>query len=145
MQTSTVTEVDPFDLPEWLGTDEVTWESHAGLRAGHRVEGRLSGSGGAEDLACDLLAVDEAYPLPVVDEASRSRAHQVWQHGQVLVGTSADRLVLGVPGTRLDAELVLEALSRLAKAVGAAPDHFAARLRLGSPAPRRAGGITPDG
>ena len=140
MQTSTLAEVDPFDLPEWLGTGEVTWESHAGLRTGHHVEGHLSSEESDEQLVCDLLAVDEAYPAPVVDEASRSRAHQVWQHGQVLVGRYDERLVLGVPGTRLDAERVLEALSRLAKAVGAPPDHFAARLRLGAESPRRAGG-----
>ena len=34
-------EVDPFDLPEWLGTDEVTWTSASGLRSGHLVTGTL--------------------------------------------------------------------------------------------------------
>jgi len=138
-QTTRVTEVDPFELPDWLGTGEVTWESHAGLRTGHHVHGELHGQADEQRLACDLLAVDEAYPAPVVDEASRSRAHQAWQHGQVLVGEAGDRLVLGVPGTRFDADRVLDALSRLAKAVGASPDHFAARLRIGAEVPRRAG------
>lgn len=137
METTSLGEVDPFDLPEWLGTGEVTWESQAGLRTGHHVRGELTGVDG-ERLACDLLAVDDAYPAPVVSESTRSRAHQAWQHDQVLLVTYDDRLALGVPGTRLDAERVLEALLRLAKAVGAPPDHFAARLRLGSTSPRRA-------
>jgi hypothetical protein len=129
---SKLLEVDPFDLPDWLGTGEVTWESEAGLRSGHHVHGELRGQDAEHRLPCDLLAVDEAYPVPVVDEASRSRAHQAWQHGQVLVGESGERLVLGVPGTRFDADLVLDALSRLAKAVGASPDHYAVRLRIGA-------------
>ncbi len=140
METTRLTEVDPFDLPEWLGTGEVTWESLAGLRTGHHVRGELHGQSGDHRLSCDLLAVDEAYPAPVVDEAARSRAHQAWQHGQVLVADHDDRLVLGVPGTRFDAERVLDALSRLAKAVGASPDHFAARIRLGAAQPRRPAG-----
>ena len=140
MQTSTLAEVDPFELPEWLGTGAVTWESQAGLRTGHRVRGELWGQTEEHRLGCDLIAVDEAYPAPVVEEGSRSRAHQVWQHGQVLVAEVDQRLVLGVPGTRVDAELLLDALSRLAKAVGASPDNFAARLRIGAEAPRRAGG-----
>lgn len=131
-------EVDPFDLPEWLGTGEVTWESQAGLRTGHHVRGDLTGTSG-QRLACDLLAVDDAYPAPVVDEASRSRAHQAWQHGQVLLGEYDGRLALGVPGTHLGAELALDALGRLAKAVGASPDHYAARLLIGSPRSSRGG------
>jgi hypothetical protein len=134
---SKLAEVDPFDLPDWLGTGEVTWESEAGLRSGHHVHGELRGQDGEQRLSCDLLAVDEAYPAPVVDETSRSRAHQAWQHGQVLVGEAGERLVLGVPGTRFDAELVLDALSRLAKAVGASPDHYAVRLRIGVEGLRR--------
>lgn len=132
METSTLAEVDPFELPEWLGAGAVTWESQAGLRTGHHVRGELWGQTEDHWLACDLIAVDEAYPAPVVDETSRSRAHQVWQHGQVLVAELDERLVLGVPGTRVDAELLLDALSRLAKAVGASPDHYAARLRIGA-------------
>lgn len=140
METTTLTEVDPFELPEWLGTGEVTWESLAGLRTGHHVHGELHGQAEEHRLPCDLLAVDDAYPAPVVEEAVRSRAHQVWEHGQVLVGERDGRLVLGVPGTRFDAERVLDALARLAKAVGASPDHFAARIRLGAAQPRRPAG-----
>ena len=144
MQTSTLAEVDPFELPEWLGTGAVTWESQAGLRTGHRVRGELWGQTEEHRLACDLIAVDEAYPAPVVGEMSRSRAHQVWQHGQVLVAQVDDRLVLGVPGTRFDADRVLEALHRLAKAVGATPDHYAARLRIGAGGRRSTAPSTTD-
>lgn len=131
METSRLAEVDPFELPDWLGTGEVTWESQAGLRTGYHVHGELRGDGSDHRLACDLLAVDAAYPAPVVAEGSRSRAHQAWQHGQVLVAELDERLVLGVPGTRFDAERVLDTLGRLARAVGASPDHFAVRLRIG--------------
>ena len=44
---------------------------------------------------CDLLAVDEAYPEPVVDDATRLRVHQAWRHGQVVIGSVADGY--GVP------------------------------------------------
>ena len=138
MATPRLSEVDPFDLPEWLGTGEVTWESQTGLRTGHLVHGDLTDTAG-ERLPCDLLAVDEAYPAPVVDEAGRSRAHQAWQHDQVLLAEYDGRLVMGVPGTGFDADRVLEALRRLAKAVGASPDHVGARLRIGDRSSRRAG------
>ena len=140
VETSTLAEVDPFDLPEWLGTSDVTWESRSGLRAGHHVRGVLVGPGADERLECDLLAVDEAYPAPVVDDASRSRAHHAWRHGQVLIAHCGEALSLCVPGTRFDADLVLDALGRLAKAVGASEDHYALRLRVGMQPVRRTHG-----
>ncbi len=124
-----ITDIDPFDLPEWLGTGDVVWHSDEGLRSGHLVRGRLTGEG-AEDLGCDLLAVDEAYPEPVVDDATRLRVHQAWRHGQVVIGSLEDRLVLAVPGTGFDPDRVLDALGRLARAVGARADRYAALLRL---------------
>ena len=134
----TPTEVDPFDLPDWLGDREVVWASDAGLRRGHLVPGRLTtvGTDGADsgegaDLACDLLAVDEAYPEPVTDTALRSRAHQVWRHGQILLASYDGRLTLLVPGTGFEADRVLDALGRLAKAVGASPERYAVHLRIG--------------
>ena len=145
-----ITDIDPFDLPEWLGTRDVVWRADSGLRTGHLVRGRLgpgrdaghdsghdSGDDAAEEseVACDLLAVDEAYPEPVVDDATRLRVHQAWRHGQVVIGSvdTADgaRMVLAVPGTRLGPDLVLEALGRLARAVGAHAESYAALLRLG--------------
>ena len=129
-----ITDVDPFDLPEWLGTHDVVWRSDAGLRTGHLVRGRLIADG-ADDVICDLLAVDEAYPEPVVDDATRLRVHQAWRHGQVVIGTvgtgSDARMVLAMPGTGFGPDLVLDALGRLAHAVGAHAERYAALLRLG--------------
>ena len=130
MHVQPLVDVDPFDLPDWLGTAQVVWHADGGLRDGHLVAGRLT-SEGHDDLVCDLLAVDDAYPLPVTDDASRLRAHQAWRHGQVLLGEYDGRMTLAVPGTRFDAGLVLDALGRLAKAVGASPDDYAALLRIG--------------
>ncbi len=128
-----ITDVDPFDLPEWLGTHDVVWRADQGLRTGHLVRGRLTAdSGEALEIPCDLLAVDEAYPEPVVDDAGRLRVHQAWRHGQVVIGELDTRLVLAVPGTRFGPELVLDALGRLARAVGAHAERYAALLRLGA-------------
>jgi hypothetical protein len=130
MESTPIIDVDPFDLPEWLGVGQVVWHADQGLRTGHLVAGRLAA---ADDvLACDLLAVDEAYPAPVTDDESRLRVHQAWRHGQVLLGRYADRLVLAAPGTRFDAERVLDTLARLARAVGGSPDNMAALLRIGA-------------
>ena len=128
--TAELSDVDPFDLPEWLGVCDVTWSADSGVRSGHDVRGCLV----AEDheLACDLIAVDSAWPEPVADEATRVRAHQAWRHGQVHLVRRADRLTLAVPGAGFTADLVLDALSRLAKAVGASADHYTARLRIGT-------------
>ena len=136
MHPEPIVDVDPFDLPEWLGTGDVTWQPEVGLRTGHHVAGVLTD--GDDSAVCDLLSVDDAYPAPVTDDASRARAHQAWRHGQVLVGEYGDRLTLAVPGTSFDPQLVLDALARLAKAVGASADHWAARLVIGAEKPRRA-------
>jgi hypothetical protein len=124
-------EIDPFDLPDWLGTDAVTWTAGSGLRSGSRVTGVLDGEGGS-GLGCDLLAVDLAYPAPVVSDAVRVRAHQQWQHGQVLlVRDDAAPVVLAVPGSGFGADVVLDAVARLARAVGAPVSQYAVHLRLG--------------
>jgi hypothetical protein len=128
--TDELTECDPFELPEWLGVEEVTWSSESGVRNGHHVTGVLS-AGDLHTLACDLIGVDEAYPAPVVHDDVRARAHQAWRHGQVLLVERGDRLTLAVPGTGFTADLVLDALSRLARALGASPERFTARLRIG--------------
>jgi hypothetical protein len=130
---ATITDIDPFDLPEWLGTGDVVWRADEGLQTGHLVRGRLSAepSDDSQEIVCDLLAVDEAYPAPVVDDATRLRVHQAWRHGQVVIGEHGSRMVLAVPGTRFGPELVLDALGRLARAVGARAERYAALLRLG--------------
>jgi len=122
-------EVDPFDLPDWLGEGEVTWEADAGPRSGHHVRGALRGGG--NELACDLLAVDEAYPAPVADDQTRLRTHQAWRHGQVQLATYDERLTLLTPGREFSAEGVLDVIGRLAKAVGASPGQYSVLLRLG--------------
>ena len=124
------TDVDPFDLPEWLGSGDVTWSAESGLHAGHQVSGSLRNAE-ADPIACDLVAVDEAYPAPVADDETRLATHQAWRHGQIRLASYDGRLTLLVPGTALTADLVLDALARLAKAVGARPECYAAHLRIG--------------
>ena len=68
----------------------------------------------------------------MVDDAGRLRVHQAWRHGQVVIGGSTPGCVLAVPGTRFGPELVLDALGRLARAVGAHAERYAALLRLGA-------------
>jgi hypothetical protein len=123
-----VTEVDAFDLPEWLGGCEVTWRAVSSVRGSHHLTGDLLGGG--EPLPCDLLAADLAYPQPVLDNECRRAAHQQWTHGQVLLVEYDGRLTLAVPGTEFTADRVLESLGRLAKAVGVKPARFVAALRL---------------
>lgn len=121
--------VDAFDLPEWLGTDPVTWTAVGPLRQGI-VPGTLHSDTGDDEMPCDLMAGDVAYPVAVVDEQTRVQMHQAWRHGQVLVVRRGERLTLAAPGTDLTAPRVLDAVGRLAKAVGAPPDHFSVRLRV---------------
>jgi hypothetical protein len=130
---ATITDIDPFDLPEWLGTGDVVWRADEGLQTGHLVRGRLAAdpAESSHEIVCDLLAVDEAYPAPVVHDATRLRVHQAWRHGQVVIGEHGARMVLAVPGTRFGPELVLDALGRLARAVGARAERYAVLLRLG--------------
>lgn len=123
-------EVDPFGLPEWLGVEEVTWVPSGGIHAGH-VRGRLT-SGQHDDLPCDLLAVDQAFPHTVADESTRHEVHQAWHYRQVHVVEYDGHLTLAVPGTRFSADLVLDALERFARAVGAHPEQYSVWLRLGS-------------
>ena len=123
-------EVDPFELPDWLGTAAVTWASEAGLGVGHRVAGTLRGDGD-RSLPCDLLAVDEAYPAPVAPVDLRRAAHQTWRRGEVCLVDCAGRLAVAVPGVSFDPARVIEAVARLARAVGAAPSSYAVLLRVG--------------
>jgi hypothetical protein len=120
--------VDAFDLPEWLGASEVTWTADTSVRDASRIEGTLSGAG--DDLTCDLMAADVAYPEPLLDEDWRRQAHQAWTHGQVLLLEYDGRLTLAVPGTAYSADGVLEAVGRLAKAVGVPSGRFVVTLRL---------------
>ena len=122
-------ELDPFDLPDWLGDGPVAWASDQGL-GGHLVAGHLTGTPD-QVIACDLLAVDQAYPTPVLDEATRTRVHQAWRHGQVLLLTRDGRATVAAPGTSWTADRVLETFSRVARAAGANPAVWSVSLGLG--------------
>ena len=123
-----VAAVDAFDLPDWLGTSELTWTAGTSVRGHFQVSGRLTARG--DSLGCDLLAADQAFPQPVLDEEWRRAAHQSWTHGEVLFLEYDGRLTLAVPGTEFTADRVLDALARLAKAIGVAPDRVLAAIRL---------------
>jgi hypothetical protein len=123
-----VESVDPFDLPDWLGTAEVTWTATTSARGSDLIAGVLSGDG--ETLPCDLMAADQAYPQPPLPEEVRRQAHRSWNHGQVLLVTYDGRLTLAVPGTAYSADGVLETVARLAKALGARADRFTVAMRL---------------
>ena len=73
---------------------------------------------------------DLAYPEPLLADPGAAQAHQAWTHGQVLLVEYDGRLTLAVPGTAYSADGALETISRLAKAVGVRPGHFAVTLRL---------------
>jgi hypothetical protein len=119
---------DPFDLPDWIGTADVTWTALSSVRGAARIEGQLSGCDG--ELRCDLLAADVAYPEPLLSDQWRRQAHQAWEFGQVLLVTYDDRLTLAVPGTAYSADGALETVGRLARAVGVRPGRFTVCLRL---------------
>jgi hypothetical protein len=124
-----VAAVDAFDLPEWLGVDEVTWQATTSLGSAARVSGRLVSSSGTT-LACDVLAGDLAYPRPVLEETWRAAAHQAWQLGETLLLDYDETLTLVVPGTTVGVEAALDAVRRLAKAVGAPSERFTVAVRL---------------
>lgn len=126
----TLQELDPFDLPEWVATSDVVWRPEGSLGRTHLVRGELETDTGPT-LACDVFAVDQAYPQPVADGSLRTRAHREWHHAQVLCIEMDGRLTLAVPGISPGVQEVLVALSRLALAVGAPVDHISALLSLG--------------
>lgn len=128
MTAPDVFSIDPFDLPEWLGTSEVTWVAQSTVRGAAHIRGELAGNG--EAIACDLLAADLAYPEPLLTDTWRRQAHQSWTYGQVLFVEYDGRLTLAVPGTAYSADGVMETVGRLAKAVGVRPERFAVTLRL---------------
>lgn len=133
MREPDIAPVDPFDLPDWIGVEPVTWTAETSLGTAHQVTGALhatSGDGGTSTHACDLLAGDLAYPAPALTETWRSAAHQAWSLGEVLLLSYDGRLTLVVPGTTVTAEPALEAVRRLAKAVGAPAERFTVALRL---------------
>ena len=125
----TIRVVDAFDLPEWLGTEEVVWSTGGALADSALVAGRVTSSRGDEQ-QLDLLAVDAAFPSVVCPEPERRSAHQAWTYGAVVLVELDDRLAAAVPGTRLDPNLACEVIRRVAKSVGAAPSRFTVSIGL---------------
>ncbi len=106
---------DAFDLPDWLGEEDLTW-SLDGPLTGSRVRGTLHGLGDHQ-LPLDVLCVDVAYPAPVVSELVRRECHLSWHHGEVQLLEDGTAHGLAVPASTVDADAACEALRRFAKAV----------------------------
>src|SRR5262245_31509461 len=98
---------DAVDLPEWVGTEPVTWRSTAALDSGHRVAGELVGEGGRV-LAFDLIAADTAYPRVVCTETERHDVHQAWRFGEIVLLEIEGRVSAAVPASRFDPNLACE-------------------------------------
>ncbi|WP_235735997.1 hypothetical protein [Nocardioides alcanivorans] len=126
-----MTPVDPFDLPEWLGTSEVTWRALRTERGGHLIHGELSAPE-VEPLACNLLAIDQAWPHALAEAEVRERVHLTWHNGEVDLMEVDGELTLVSPGSAFSSARVMLILERLARAVGAHPDHYVAAIRLGT-------------
>jgi hypothetical protein len=125
----TTRQFDAFDLPDWVGTEAITWRSSTALGDTHRVEGELQTQAG-ERHDFDLLAVDRAYPAVVCSDAERHDAHQAWKFGEIVLLEVDGRVCAAVPASRFDANLACEALRRVAKAVGADRSRFWVSLSL---------------
>jgi hypothetical protein len=121
--------VDAFDLPDWLGTSLVGWHSTSPIDGAARVSGQFRNHGASsQDL--DLLAVDAAFPLPVCPDPERRLAHRSWHYGEVVLLRIDGRIAAGVPGRCFDANLACEALRRVARSVGADPARFSVWITL---------------
>jgi hypothetical protein len=120
---------DAFDMPDWVGTEPVTWRSLEPLDADHQVRGELRGEAGSVQ-PLDLLAADVAYPKVVCSDTERHDAQQAWQFGEIILVRVDDRVAALVPTRRFDANLACEALRRVAKAVGAEQSSFWVSLSL---------------
>ena len=113
---------DAFDLPDWLGTDHVTWRLDGTLSDQPLVEGWLSSDQRSHPL--DLLAVDAAYPRSVCTSQQRHDAHQSWHFGEVLLLADSGRVAAAVPTVAFDPNLAVEAIRRDVKALGAPRGNF---------------------
>jgi hypothetical protein len=121
--------VDPFELPEWLGTSAVSWHSTSPVDGGPSVSGVFrTDDGRCQDL--DLLAVDAAFPVPVCPDAERRLAHRSWQYGEVILLDIDGRIVAGVPGRQFDANLACETLRRVARSVAADTGRYSVWITL---------------
>lgn len=104
------------------------WRAETVLTGPPRVTGSLFAAHGRQPL--DLLAVDAAYPRVVCTPDQRHDAHQAWHFGEVLMLTDDKRAIAGVPAVEFDPDLVVEAIRRVAKAIGAPPGNLTVELTL---------------
>jgi hypothetical protein len=121
--------IDAFDLPEWLGTSVVSWHSTSPLEGASGVSGEFRADG-VSPLALDLLAVDAAFPAPVCPDEQRRLAHRSWHYGEVALLRIDGRIAAGVPGRGFDANLACETLRRVARSVGADPGRYSVWITL---------------
>lgn len=122
------TTFDAFDLPDWLGTERVTWRAEDVLSREPVIAGRLN----AEDFdqPLDLLAADAAYPTTVCSSDQRHDAHQAWHFGEVLLLNTGERVAAAVPTVSFDPNLACETIRRVAKALGAPAANFTVTFTL---------------
>ncbi len=125
---TTIETFDAFDLPDWLGTEHVTWRAEGILIEEPLVQGSLSS--GKRSHPLDLLAVDAAYPHTVCDSRHRHDAHQSWHFGEVLLLELDGRVAAAVPTVGFDPNLAVDTIRRVAKALGAPSANFTVSLRL---------------
>ena len=119
---------DPFDLPDWLGEQALTWTADSSI-GGSRATGALC----AADERClplAVLGVDEAYPVPIVGDAVRRQVHQSWRYGQVALLEQRGSYALAAPAISVDVDMVCEALRRFAMAIGVAAERIRVLVRL---------------
>lgn len=123
-----VEEFDAFDLPDWIGIEDVTWHAESALSATPHVRGVLASASAEQQF--DLLAVDAAFPQVVCPADQRRLVHRSWEHGQVDLVRIEGRVAAAAPATRFDPNIACEAIRRVAKAVGSTPARFTVILTL---------------
>ncbi len=122
------TPFDAFDLPDWLGTERVTWRAEDVLSQEPIIAGRLSAED--RDHPLDLMAADAAYPRTVCSSYQRHDAHQAWHFGEVLLLETGERVAAAVPTVSFDPNLACEAIRRVARALGAPTANFTVTFTL---------------
>ena len=123
--------VDPFELPEWLGAGEVTWQATEPIGTMSSARGRLvSREHSQAPIQLQVLAADQAYPQVVCSDTERRQVHQAWHYGEVAVLLVEGRLTLGLPGSSFSADILCEAVARFAKALGAKRAQYSVLLQL---------------
>ena len=112
-------DVDPFDLPEWLGEAEVDLDADA--RRTPRAPRARARSPAPATTTCPATCWPSTTPTRSRWPTTTSAPAPTWPGGTARSCwcECEDRLTLAVPGTSFTADLCLDAIGRLAKAVGA--------------------------